>query len=334
MGVIKGARCLCNLSGDLDFFANDVGLPHWSNPKVCGICLGDRAANNYKHFSRGCGWRNTIMDQASFALRFNNIDNHPVLDYLRTYSYKCWGLDGLHVVDYNGVASHCAGNVLAEIVVNKEFGDSSQEKTLERINHDLVDFYRTHGTPERIGDITLKTLGIDSSSDNFPCLGGPGVKAANTKALIPFIVNLCRRTLDGSKYKARRLLMAESLESYYVVIRTAGVFLTDAEQQQLNQAVYNHLVNYSYLALKCMNQGVVRYNVVVKHHYFAHMPMVAQSCNPKFLHTYAEESFVGCITRIYSASCSGPYKGTVQNNVLKKSLVALQLKLRRMLLSV
>ena len=45
--------------GDLEWWANDVGLPHWSSELVCGICLADKGPNNFKDFRRIAGWRSS-----------------------------------------------------------------------------------------------------------------------------------------------------------------------------------------------------------------------------------------------------------------------------------
>ncbi len=47
-------------------------------------------------------------------------------------SFYFWGLDLLHITDYHGVAAHCVGNVLAEIIRDTEFSLRTQADTIER----------------------------------------------------------------------------------------------------------------------------------------------------------------------------------------------------------
>ena len=47
-------------------------------------------------------------------------------------SHLFLALDMLHVTDYNGVAGHCLGNALTDIVRDNEFAVRTQAATLER----------------------------------------------------------------------------------------------------------------------------------------------------------------------------------------------------------
>ncbi len=48
------------------------------------------------------------------------------------FSRFFWALDLLHVTDYNGVAGHCVGNVLCDIVRDSEYGERSQQASWDR----------------------------------------------------------------------------------------------------------------------------------------------------------------------------------------------------------
>ena len=56
-GAANGANhtaVLLYMKGDLDWFANDVGLPHWGSEQCCGLCWADRRRLNYKDMRRWC----------------------------------------------------------------------------------------------------------------------------------------------------------------------------------------------------------------------------------------------------------------------------------------
>lgn len=40
------------VKGDLEYFANDLGLPHWASRQCCGLCLADKGPFNYKDMRR------------------------------------------------------------------------------------------------------------------------------------------------------------------------------------------------------------------------------------------------------------------------------------------
>ena len=119
--------------GDLDWWVNDVKMPHWSSPKCCGFCYADRGERNYKHFAQHAAWRGTTMDQREFNHRFSAAGTHVILDHMCKVSRSFWALDTLHVLDYNGVTCHAIANVLLGIIKDNEFGLPRQADTLERL---------------------------------------------------------------------------------------------------------------------------------------------------------------------------------------------------------
>jgi hypothetical protein len=88
--------------------------------------------------------------------------------------------------------------------------------------------------------------------------------------------------------------MMASLADSYRILQGAGMFLKPHELEAFDIAVYQCLANYQLLAHCSMSAGLVRYNVVQKHHMLAHIPQFARSSvNPRLVATYSEESFVG-----------------------------------------
>ena len=84
-----------------------------------------------------------------------------------------------------------------------------------------------------------------------------------------------------------------SLQDFYDILHEAGNFLTDDQLNRFDVATYNVLASYAYLADCAMPIGLVRYNIVQKHHVMAHLPAFAKSCcNPRLVATYTEESFI------------------------------------------
>jgi hypothetical protein len=43
--------------GDLEFMANDVGLPHWSSHEICGLCFANKGHINFKDCRKIAAWR-------------------------------------------------------------------------------------------------------------------------------------------------------------------------------------------------------------------------------------------------------------------------------------
>ena len=124
-------------------------------------------------------------------------------------------------------------------------------------------------------------------------LAGPGIKGATVKALVPFVAKLAEDLNDGSERKQHRYHMMKGLADYYNILASAGDLLSAAEIFRLDEAVYMCTASYVWLAAWAVRSGLVRYNIVSKHHYFCHLPDIsANTVNPRLVSTYVEESLV------------------------------------------
>ena len=75
-------------------------------------------------------------------LRFHD-KPHPLLKYLREHSASKWGLDILHVLDYNGVTGHAIANLLADVIRDSEIpGCRTYSDTIEFLNKSLASYYK------------------------------------------------------------------------------------------------------------------------------------------------------------------------------------------------
>lgn len=166
---------------------------------------------------------------------------------------------------------------------------------------------------------------LSTEANTFPCLHGPGVKGASTKALSPFVRALTAELDDGTEFKHRRAKVAASIDEWYQTIADAGNFLTEAEVQRLSRAVHTHLQNYHRLSSMAIAEGKLLWNTIPKHHFWEHVLSFAVSLNPKIAQTYAEESAMGVGARCYKSICFGPYEQTIQLSFLRKYMLALQL---------
>ena len=180
------------MKGGLDCMANDVGLPHWSTWYLCGKCWADRDGCNYKDFRARSGWRRTVHSAEAFAARFRDTALHPLLTHACVVmSHHFWALDTLHVMDYNGVSCNVLGSVCCDIIRDNEFATTSAD-SLARLNADLAQYYEQTGIGDRL-ELTMPMLHCEKL-DDFPVLGGPGMKGAAVKAMVPWAARLrCER---------------------------------------------------------------------------------------------------------------------------------------------
>lgn len=194
------------------------------------------------------------------------------------------------------------------------------------INVKLMDFYRTNKVGSRLPNLNMKNIiGSEGRGTRFPQLTGKIVKAASTRALVPFLVELARQCDHGLPFQRHRRKMIEWLDCVYKIMYEGEMFLTEDESDQLSHAVLRFSLHYTWLVNCCTANGNLYFNVVPKHHYLCHVPEQSRLINPRFVHNYREESFVGRLTTIYASCANGRYKQVVQQTALTKYLVGLQI---------
>lgn len=234
--------------------------------------------------------------------------------------------DSMHVVDCNGLAAHCLGNLFVEIIRDKQWGPLTKDEALSELNRRIKQYYNEYGVQRRMPPLSMGNL-VDTSAEttSFPFLHGPGVKAANTKALLHFGRILAEELDDGGEARRRRFKTFRALVRFNEIIESQPMFLSGSAHQELCQCIHQFLLNYSWLGRNAAERGRVLWNVVPKHHYFAHFASQALLINPTAVRCYIDESFVGSICEVWSSSKAGPYHKKVQGTVLRKYLLALQL---------
>ena len=236
-------------------------------------------------------------------------------------------LDILHVVDYRGVASHLLGNAFWHFVSTRCFPDCrNQESSFDALNAAMVSNQRQHGVLHKLPRLDKANLfGKEASGTSFPVLRGPGVKAANTRAAVPFVAELSRQLDDGSVIAGKIRSCCEGLDGYLSVVYGGGIFLGNEELQDMERFVRQFNRAYMWLAHHFAQMGQCRFSVVPKHHYFCHVLVQARLINPRFTQTYKGESLVGRGCALFRANMSGPYQRRVQRKLLQQYILGFEI---------
>lgn len=141
-------------------------------------------------------------------------------------------------------------------------------------------------------------------------------KAAETVGLLEFAVELCQTYRDkfANPVQAGFLLASgRAALDVNACMKEAGRRMDEGMQRRMLASYLRHMVLY--------NRGGG--HVVIKHHYMVHMiQKVAARGNPRYYHTYKDESMNGIIARMARTS----HRATFSATVLKKYelLMALQ----------
>ena len=180
----------------------------------------------------------------------------------------------------------------------------------------------------RIASLNMRRLFGDDSASGWPCLQGPGIKAANTRASVSWLLVLVALFDDGTPMAKNRYLVVKSMDDSYKTIYSVGVVLT--RKQFLRQYFFSlrALRAYNWLALDACYSGVLAWHTIPKLHYFAELCRRAELLNPRFTQTYAGESFVGRVMPICKRALNGPHANTFQRTVITKYLSGVEIDAR------
>ena len=295
-----------NLVGDRDFFTKEFGLPSHSSNNFCWNCKADRTTPGleWTDFRPGTGWEETLVSAADALAE--PASGHPVFSIpgvcLHSVRY-----DMLHVTDNHGVSNHFIGNVLFELCFRP--GPRRPHQTLGVIWQRIQELYSAYGSRSRLTSLQLSMFCNPSRPHReYPMLK---TKAAETRHLIGIIYQVCLELDAQSEHDQHRLLAAQHLHEFYLVVDRNGILLPPSESSQLFESVRRFLVHYSWLASESVSLGLVRYNVAPKFHDLWHLAYMAKWQNPRTHWTYKSEDFVGVVATM-GMSCQ---HGTAAHNL-------------------
>ena len=212
-----------------------------------------------------------------------------------------------------------------EMVSLHELGPS-QAVGIDNLNDRLETFKQDFGLTQMIGHIPAgRLINFKARRTWYPVLRA---KAAETRHLLPFVVQLARDINSGSREHLHRVRMLEHVERFYDIIYTAGPHLTGAEHKDLVAAAWGHIRHYAWLGRHFRSRGILLYNFMIEHHYLLHMAEQAHILNPRFCQTYIDESVVGRIAKNVGSLANGPYESTATLSCSRKYVLGLRVVLR------
>ena len=310
---------------DLECRSNSWGLPHYNGDEICTECMADRAGLPFTDLRTTARWRGALVGNAAAFLARGRVPLHPLLS--SSFFWRgFFPLDLMHIADCNGVANIIAASVIRPLVQSCAALGRTQEVRLAEINRRLKDFYDLRPGYCRMAPIRLSNL---LNSLGWSTLCGSTIKAANTRALAPFLVKLAEELHadPASDYDRLVCLACRDWDRFYAILYGGGLFLTDVEQGQLRRILGRLGASLMQLREHCRVAGIAAWHLSPKVHMCQHFGAFSGVVNPRRVQNYTEESSVGTITKVWAKSANGRYRRTVQRMVLLKRIVALFVRL-------
>ena len=308
--------CMVQMRGDWAFYCETLGFPrHNEVANMCWICNAsvnhDRLWTDAKDTA---GWRPTIRSHESYTAQLASLGKQlPALfRYVTGFRLEYIMIDVLHCVDL-GVASHVAGSIMEEC--SASMGPNKAERC-KALHADLKAWYAHQAKDVHVykikGKITPERL---KNAAGFPKFKG---KAAETRHLSGYLVDLASRHLDGSDHAATRLAIAQLLDRFYVVLKNNGMFLTPESESEIATIGKQLVILYNALSTAAAATQTKTWKFSPKFHMWLHLCEIqAGMYNPRFFWTYADEDLVGQMLEV-AQTC---HASTLADTALYKYLL-------------
>ena len=320
-----GFRCLVwSLLGDLDYFANDLGFPHWSRHEFCWMCNCSKVdmTRYWMDFRDDPNWVIKTADE----LRDNPpTDNLLVLGIPGVMAGFLPALDILHTID-QGVAVRLAGGVLHCWCYD---GPSSEAAgKLQSLWCEVQAAYGTLGTKEKLTNLILSMFtNVKSPHAAPPVLK---CKAAECRHLIPALALVARSKVVADCPLSVHI--AASLEClsrfYFAVTSSTDIVLPEAIARQAESMLNQCLLHCSWLYQWSNANDNCKFHLVPKHHFAKHLAASCKFLNPVKTWTYKSEDWVGQLSTIALSCSHGTSSHAVPVSLMQKYRLMFHLRLK------
>ena len=308
---------------DLEVRTVSWGLPSYNGPQPCTECLADRdtsaTGNPFTDLRPGASWRRTELASTEAFLARARLPLHPLL----TSSFFWRGflpLDAMHLLDCHGVTNNLGGSIIHYLVQSCHALGRNQQVRMLAINTRMADWQRGQPGISRMPPLRLSNL----VENEWSCLSGPVVKAANTRALTPFLQILAQECFtSGSEYDRLVQRVVKCLCRVYELLYSAGIFFLPDELAELRRCLIRFGTAWQQLRAIASRNGLMQWHMSPKLHISQHLATQAAIMNPRYCQNYTEESCIGSTTAVWRRSAVGRYRASAQRLVLIKRVVAL-----------
>ena len=307
---------------DYDWTVNALNLPgHWQSHDPCVKCGADiktesdgsAARSSMFYFKPDMSWLSRIFT-AHAAWIAHCLSKSPVPPFM-TRKDGGLGLSCIHIF-YDplhaaclGVVLHLLGGFLWLLCYSDLLGRKTAQQKLDQVWKEVnIEYGKQPPGITKLTKINLKSFcDPDRPKAEFPKLKA---KAAQARHLVPvmhrvFLKFLPGRRLEDAQETHQHLAKClEYMAEFYKCLNykdASGRYpfiLPGDVLSTLRSSVGKFLIHYTHAARACADKKLMLFNMVSKFHQLYHIAHDAHLLNPRFIWTYAEESWVGRIAKL------------------------------------
>ena len=155
---------------------------------------------------------------------------------------------------------------------------------------------------------------------DYPVLDG--LKAAEVRGLVEPAFLVAQRYSNGSNFWKHVLRLLAAQCHMYNLLYNSGILLSDEEYNDFSKSCKLFLQEYTFLGQQALQNHILMWSVVPKHHYLAHLSQTAKWLIPRWTWCYGGEDMVGKISGLAHACTSGTGSVDIQSKVMDKYRLA------------
>ena len=295
--------------GDWMALKQIFGFKGWSaNSNMCWMCGADKGSTPYWDFSSKALWRASRYSTLAFMkLMHKNGISSSVLFEAPGFMLDFIMVDVLHCLDL-GVAQEALGNLFFYFITSKVCPGSNRSQQILHLWHKIQAYYKEACPPTRIGKLTEEMVKQKSKKPRLRA------KGSETRHLVPYGLVLASEIMEAGSTAFTRTLfnLFKHLNAFY---NCMGQFPFNKELA--SNSARQFLLLYGELS-RSTSEGL--WTIKPKFHLFQELAeyKTYTSGDPSKFWSYADESFVGFVSKIAHSRGGPRLADTTPKNVMMK----------------
>ena len=309
------------ISGDMEYYANELGISKYGSNIPCSWCSGDYDPDRpYNDFRDTAAWRATVVTAPASSA--DNPCKHAVMK-IPGVIFETIYIDTLHVVDL-GISLHCIGNLFSDLCIRE--WDGTQQKNLAKLSAEVLKLQQDFNIPAGSRGQALDLKHFIAKGGAYPILHG--WKAREVRNLIPvcYALATAARVSSSSEYTLQREQVFKHLNDICEAVDAHHWCLPTSAKVDFRYNVDCFLLHYTWLAKYAANNKRTQWSIVPKFHFLAHLPAMAEHLAPRAAWTYPGESMVGTITSLAQSCTHGTSALHLTKPLIAKYRIAMHLR--------
>ena len=311
-------RCaFVGMKGDAKFVRETMHWRrHWGARHMCHECFASRTDAEFSYLQLGpeAAWRYTTEGHEDWLRNTLVQERSPLLE-IPGFRKELIYHDLLHTVCL-GIGQDFLGSALVELASRGAFGQPRSD--LDRLDaalHEALLQFKRWCAHEDLGapsfdHISATSLGVP----DYPELPGKGSDCRKMLSWLPFVATTFALG-DGKLWEKTLATCSWAMAKFWAIVDRGDMFLSTSDAHEACEAGELYLQMYLWLSCEALGRGVLRFKVRPKFHAFHHqcLRLKLSNLNPRFVSCWADEDYVGRITRASKRShASAMWTSTLQ----------------------